>query len=99
MAVELAIPDSPAASAKGTVSPSDIPITMSLTASEPVKCFSMCGVCGILLSIFNCTLASLQRTALMASEFTQGSQKADHVVSAQHAQNLVTIHDGQLVDA
>ena len=26
-----------AASAKGTVSPSDIPITMSLTISEPVK--------------------------------------------------------------
>ena len=33
---------SPAASAKGTVSPSDIPITMSRTAAVAVKCFSTC---------------------------------------------------------
>jgi len=30
----------------GTVKPSDIPITMSRTVSEAVKCFSTCGVCG-----------------------------------------------------
>src|SRR5580704_577031 len=42
--VVLIAPDKPAASAKGTVSPSDIPITMSRTISEPVKCRSMCGV-------------------------------------------------------
>jgi len=37
MEVELATPESPAASANGTVNPSDIPITTSLTISEPVK--------------------------------------------------------------
>src|SRR3954452_16790662 len=40
-------PDSPAARAKGTVSPSDMPITMSRTASEAVKCFSTWGVFGM----------------------------------------------------
>src|SRR5271165_6499866 len=40
-------PDNPAARAKGTVNPSDMPITMSRTVSDEVKCFSMCGVCGI----------------------------------------------------
>jgi hypothetical protein len=29
------------------VRPSDIPITMSRTVSEAVKCFSTCGVCGM----------------------------------------------------
>jgi hypothetical protein len=52
VAVELAIPESPAARAKGTVSPSDMPITISRMTSEPVKCFSICGVCGITLLIF-----------------------------------------------
>ena len=46
--VASSIPESPAASAKGTVSPSDIPITTSRTASPAVKCFSMWGVCGII---------------------------------------------------
>src|SRR5271166_2407003 len=46
-AVESTAPDSPAARAKGTVKPSDMPMTMSRTVSEAVKCFSMCGVCGI----------------------------------------------------
>src|SRR5438093_13279375 len=40
-------PESPAAKAKGTVSPSDIPMTMSRTVSPAVKCFSMWGVCGM----------------------------------------------------
>src|SRR6266849_2448825 len=40
-------PESPAASAKGTVRPSDIPITVSRTKLPAVKCFSTCGVCGI----------------------------------------------------
>lgn len=31
----------------GTVKPSDMPMTMSRTVSDAVKCFSMCGVCGI----------------------------------------------------
>jgi hypothetical protein len=47
MLVESTAPDNPAANANGTVNPSDIPITMSLTISDPVKCRSMCGVCGI----------------------------------------------------
>src|SRR5574341_2696120 len=50
MPVEATAPVSPAASAKGTVNPSDIPMTMSLTTSLAVKCFSMCGVCGIATS-------------------------------------------------
>src|SRR6202048_3034314 len=32
---------------KGTVSPAAMPITTSRTASEPVKCCSMCGVAGM----------------------------------------------------
>jgi len=44
-------PDKPAASAKGTVNPSDIPMTMSRTVSDAVKCRSMCGVCGMLFSV------------------------------------------------
>src|SRR5262245_40281382 len=45
--VDSTAPDSPAASAKGTVSPSDIPMTMSRILSEAVKCFSTCCVCGM----------------------------------------------------
>src|SRR5260370_36417717 len=44
--VDSTAPDRPAARAKGTVSPSDIPITMSRIVSEAVKCFSTCGVWG-----------------------------------------------------
>src|ERR1035438_4565778 len=40
-------PEIPAASAKGTVSPSDIPITTSRTTLPAVKWRSMCGVCGM----------------------------------------------------
>src|SRR5579872_3302212 len=39
-------PVRPAAKAKGTVSPSAIPITMSRTTSDDWKCFSTCGVRG-----------------------------------------------------
>src|SRR5437660_7131066 len=44
-------PDNPAASANGTVSPSAIPITISRTNSDAVKCFSTCGVCGIFFQV------------------------------------------------
>src|SRR5690348_12556811 len=44
-------PESPAASANGTVSPSDIPITTSRTLSLAVKCRSRCGVCGMTSSV------------------------------------------------
>src|SRR5579884_396388 len=47
MAVELTAPDSPAARANGTVSPSDIPMTISRMVSPAVKCCSTCGVWGI----------------------------------------------------
>src|SRR5580658_8773580 len=47
MRVVVSAPDNPAASAKGTVRPSAIPMTMSRTNSEAVKCDSTCGVCGI----------------------------------------------------
>lgn len=45
--VESTAPESPAASAKGTVKPSDMPMTMSRTRSPEVKCFSVCGVEGM----------------------------------------------------
>ena len=41
--VLLTAADRPAASAKGTVSPSAMPITTSRTVSVVVKCFSTCG--------------------------------------------------------
>src|SRR5512135_2257104 len=46
---ELAVtaPESPAASANGTVSPSDIPMTTSRTVSPPVKCVSTCRTAGM----------------------------------------------------
>src|SRR5437868_14527669 len=40
-------PESPAASANGTVSPSDMPMTTSRTISLAVKCLSVCRVSGI----------------------------------------------------
>src|SRR5580698_2323312 len=51
MRVVVSAPDNPAASAKGTVRPSAIPMTMSRTNSEAVKCDSTCGVCGILFQV------------------------------------------------
>src|SRR5512146_2352633 len=42
-----AAPERPAASAKGTVRPSDMPMTMSRTSALPVKCRSTCSVVGI----------------------------------------------------
>lgn len=47
MPIDYTTPDSPAAKAKGTVNPSDIPMTMSQIFSDEVKCVSTCGVCGI----------------------------------------------------
>src|SRR5258708_6443618 len=49
--VVVSAPDNPAASANGTVSPSAIPITISRTNSDAVKCFSTCGVCGIFFQV------------------------------------------------
>src|SRR2546422_11519302 len=46
-AVVATAPESPAASANGTVRPSDIPMTMSRTVLPAVKCFSTWGVCGM----------------------------------------------------
>jgi len=42
MPEEATAPESPAANANGTVSPSDIPITTSRTTALPRKCRSMC---------------------------------------------------------
>src|SRR5579864_7634492 len=41
----------PAARAKGTVRPSAMPITTSRTDSVAVKCFSICGVAGMTISV------------------------------------------------
>ena len=32
-------------------------------------------------------------------ELNHGTQKADHIIPAQHSQNLIACYDGQLVDA
>src|ERR1700730_17581494 len=47
IAVEDTAPERPAARAKGTVSPSAIPMTMSRTTAEAEKCLSICGVVGM----------------------------------------------------
>src|SRR5215831_4341703 len=44
-------PVNPAASANGTVNPSDMPITISRTVSPAVKWRSMCRVCGMLCGV------------------------------------------------
>jgi hypothetical protein len=41
-------PDKPAAKAKGTVKPSDMPMTISRIVSEAVKCFSVWGTVGMM---------------------------------------------------
>jgi len=68
----------------------------------------MCGVFGILFSVFNCNcvdglfipmqMVSCLGMILVAAEFTQGSQKTDYIIPAQDAQNLITLHRGQLAD-
>src|SRR6516162_9031450 len=45
--VDVTAAERPAARAKGTVRPSAMPMTTSRTVSDPVKCFSTCGVVGI----------------------------------------------------
>src|ERR1700733_1878370 len=67
MRVVVSAPDSPAASAKGTVSPSAIPITISRTNSEAVKCDSTCGVCGIFFQVSPSVGISSRRNLLRSS--------------------------------
>jgi hypothetical protein len=45
--VETTAADSPAARAKGAVSPSAMLITASRTDSDAVKCLSICGAAGV----------------------------------------------------
>jgi hypothetical protein len=47
LALAATAPDMPAASAKGTVKPSAIPMTTSRTLALAVKCDSTCGVVGM----------------------------------------------------
>src|SRR6516165_1713565 len=73
-------PERPAANAKGTVKPSDIPMTTSRTTSPAVKWRSMCGVCGMVsqfwmgFEIGECTLGNLAFTfvAQLRRGFFQG---------------------------
>jgi hypothetical protein len=53
MPVDCTTPERPAAKAKGTVSPSGIPMTTSRIVSEEMKCFSTCGVCGMPLPVIS----------------------------------------------
>jgi hypothetical protein len=58
-------PESPAASAKGTVRPSETPMMMSRTTSPAVKCFSVCSSRlqqqPLLLLVLHERLAAVQR--------------------------------------
>src|SRR5207247_8687788 len=97
-------PDKPAASANGTVSPSAIPITMSLTVSEPVKCRSMCGVCGMsvssivnLLSTASCDALTVPvpalRTKVYRLPFRQPIYVAKHLITSYVPHSVCVILD------
>src|SRR3989454_59777 len=70
MAVESMTPETPAASANGTVSPSDIPITMSRTIALAVKCCSTCGVSGMAPHILTISRAASRYPLAMPPEAT-----------------------------
>src|SRR2546426_541548 len=70
MAVESMTPETPAASANGTVSPSDIPITMSRTIALAVKCCSTCGVSGMAPHILTISRATSRYPLAMPPEAT-----------------------------
>src|ERR1700735_4551365 len=92
--VVVVAPDSPAASAKGTVRPSAIPITMSRTYSEAVKWDSTCGVCGIFFQVSPSVGSSSRRNLLgrslghnlSAAVAAFGSQVNHPVGAANHIQ-------------
>src|SRR2546428_414510 len=69
-AFESTAPETPAASANGTVSPSDIPITMSLTIALAVKCCSTCGVSGMAPHILTISTAASRYPLAMPPEAT-----------------------------
>src|SRR5580700_8609335 len=94
MRVVVSAPDNPAASAKGTVRPSAIPMTMSRTNSEAVKCDSTCGVCGIFFQVSPSVGISSRRNLLgrtlghdlSAAVAAFGSQVDHPVGAANHIQ-------------
>src|ERR1700722_16083138 len=100
MRVVVSAPDSPAASAKGTVSPSAMPITMSRTNSEAVKCDSTCGVCGIFFQVSPSEGIASRRNLigrslghdLAAAVATLGPQ-VDHPIGA--ADHIQVVFDNQ----
>src|SRR3989441_3518246 len=69
-AVESTAPETPAASANGTVRPSAIPITMSLTIALAVKWCSTCGVSGMASHILTIGAAASRYPLAMAPEAT-----------------------------
>src|SRR5580704_16162361 len=78
-------PDRPAASAKGTVRPSAMPMTISRTVSDAVKCFSTCGVTGIGNLAQECRAGYLSYGISVPAGVAQGStcqQSGQHVVRA-----------------
>src|SRR5579862_1054456 len=96
MRVVVSAPDSPAASAKGTVRPSAIPITMSRTNSEAVKCDSTCGVCGIFLQVTSSVRISSCRNLLgsslrhdLTSAFAAFRTQVNHPIGAANHVQIV----------
>src|SRR5512140_3790365 len=97
IALEESAPERPAARAKGTVSPSDIPMTTSRTASVAVKCRSTCG--------WLCGMGTLPRGRVPLLVGLGGRARADEVAVAvrvvdprHRGPELVRAHPGQRED-
>src|SRR5271165_675024 len=100
MRVVVSAPDNPAASANGTVSPSAIPITISRTNSEAVKCDSTCGVCGIFFQVSPSVRISDRRNLFrrsfsynLSTALATLGAKVDHPVGA--ADHIQIVFDDQ----
>ena len=73
-------PVNPAASANGTVNPSDIPMTMSRTAAVAVKCFSTCSTDGILDSLTASNISGCPYPSSPAGAYNYGAGTANQEV-------------------
>src|SRR5271170_6241111 len=103
--VVVSAPDNPAASANGTVRPSAIPMTMSRTNSDAVKCDSTCGVCGIFFQVSPSEGSPSRRNLLgrslghdlAAAVATLGPQVDYPIGAANHIQVVLDNQDASAV--
>src|SRR5712692_6097244 len=94
--VVVSAPDNPAASANGTVNPSAIPITISRTNSDAVKCFSTCGVCGIFFQVSpsvgigrSSNLFGSSLCYILAASISSFGSHVDHPIGAAYDVEVV----------